>query len=48
MKSHKRSEKGCSGMTRRDALRLGAGVAAGAAVGPFVLRVAGAADAFNW
>jgi multiple sugar transport system substrate-binding protein len=35
-------------MTRRDVLRLGAGVAAGAAVGPFVLRMAGAADAFNW
>ena len=30
-------------MTRRQVLRLGAGVAAGAAVGPFVMRVAGAA-----
>jgi multiple sugar transport system substrate-binding protein len=35
-------------MTRRDALRLGATVAAGAAVGPFVMRLAGAADAFSW
>ena len=34
-------------MTRRQLLRLGAGVAAGAAVGPFVMRVAGAADAFS-
>jgi len=35
-------------MTRRQVLRLGAGVAAGTAVGPFVMRVAGAADAFSW
>ena len=37
-----------SGVSRRDILRLGATAAAGAAVGPFVMRVAGAADAFNW
>lgn len=35
-------------MPRREILRWGAGLAAGAAVGPFVLRTAGAADAFNW
>ena len=34
-----------TGMTRRDVLRLGA---AAATVGPFFLRHAGAADAFNW
>jgi len=48
MKSRKHSERSSQGMTRRDVLRLGAGVAAGAAAGPFVMRVAGAADAFNW
>ncbi len=44
MRNHKRSGAGRDGMTRRDLLRYGAGVAAG----PFVLRYAGAADAFNW
>ena len=39
---------GLPGITRRDALRLGATAAAGVAVGPFVLRVAGAGEAFNW
>ncbi len=39
---------GPEGMTRRDVLRLGAGVTAGAAVGPFVMRVAGAQEAFSW
>ena len=39
---------GVTGISRRDALRLGATAAAGAAVGPFVLRVAGAGEAFNW
>ncbi|MGD0263865.1 MAG: sugar ABC transporter substrate-binding protein [Candidatus Methylomirabilota bacterium] len=48
MKSRKRSERSSQGMTRREVLRLGAGVAAGAAAGPFVMRVAGAADSFNW
>ncbi len=40
MKSPKGSGNGSQDMTRRDVLRLGAGVAAGAAVGPFVMRVA--------
>jgi multiple sugar transport system substrate-binding protein len=35
-------------MTRRDVLRLGAGLASAAAVGPFVLRIAGAGESFNW
>ena len=48
MRNHKRSGAGRVGMTRRDLLRYGAGAAAGAAVGPFVMRVAGAADAFSW
>ena len=48
MKLRRRREQNSKGMTRRDVLRLGAGVAVGAAVGPFVMRVAGAADAFNW
>jgi multiple sugar transport system substrate-binding protein len=48
MLSHKQSEQRPKGLTRREVLRLGAGVVAGAAVGPFVLRTAGAADAFNW
>ena len=39
---------GVTGISRRDALRLGATAAVGAAVGPFVMRVAGAADAFSW
>ena len=39
---------GATGISRRDALRLGATAAAGVAVGPFVLRVAGAGDAFSW
>ncbi len=36
------------GVTRRDALRLGTGLIAGAALGPHVLRVARAADGFTW
>jgi multiple sugar transport system substrate-binding protein len=48
MKTRKQSPQGSRGITRRDVFRLGAGVAAGAAVGPFVMRVAGAADAFSW
>jgi hypothetical protein len=48
MKTRKQSPQGSRGITRRDVLRLGAGVAAGAAVGPFVMRVAGAGEAFNW
>ena len=43
----KRQDSGFRGMTRREVLRLGGVLAAGAA-GPFVLRHAGAADAFNW
>ncbi len=37
-----------SGLFRRDVLRLGAAAAAGAAVGPFVMRVARPADGFSW
>ena len=48
MKVRKSSGDGLQGMTRRDVLRLGAGVAAGAAVGPFVMRVARAGEAFSW
>ena len=48
MKVCKINKTGVQGMTRRDVLRLGAGVAAGAAVGPFVMRVARAGEAFSW
>ena len=48
MKMRKSSGNRSQGMTRRDVLRLGAGVAAGAAVGPFVMRVARAGEAFSW
>ena len=48
MKQRKPHSVAFQRMTRRDVLRLGATAAAGAAVGPFVMRVAGAADAFNW
>ncbi len=48
MTPRKPSEWGSPKMTRRDVLRLGAGVASAAAVGPFVLRVAGAGESFNW
>jgi len=48
MTTRKHDVRNSGGMTRRDALRLGATVAAGAAVGPFVMRLAGAADAFSW
>ena len=48
MRSRNQDRQNGRGMTRREALRLGAAAAAGAAVGPFVMRVAGAADAFSW
>jgi multiple sugar transport system substrate-binding protein len=48
MTSQKRGGKTGPGMTRRDVLQLGAGVAAGVAAGPFVMRVAGAGESFNW
>jgi len=48
MKSHNYGDRSAREMTCRDVLRLGAGVATAAAVGPFVMRTAGAADAFNW
>ena len=48
MTQRKQREAGTSRMSRRDVLRLGAAATAGAAVGPFVMRVAGAADAFSW
>jgi len=48
MKRRRQHATGFPGISRRDALRLGATAVAGAAVGPFVMRVAGAADAFSW
>ena len=48
MKQRRQPAVGSRGMTRREILRLGAAVIAGAAAGPFVLRYAGAADAFSW
>ena len=48
MKQRRQHVTGLTGISRRDALRLGATVAVGVAVGPFVMRVAGAADAFSW
>jgi multiple sugar transport system substrate-binding protein len=48
MKQRRRQVTSVPGISRRDALRLGATAAVGAAVGPFVMRVAGAADAFSW
>ncbi len=48
MKPRRKSIAGASDVTRRDVLRIGATAAAGAAVGPFVMRVARAADAFSW
>ena len=48
MKQRKQHVTGSGGVSRRDVLRLGATAAAGAAVGPFVMRVAKAADGFSW
>ena len=48
MKQGRRHVTGLTGISRRDALRLGATAAAGETVGPFVMRLAGAADAFSW
>jgi len=47
MKQRSRRDAGSRGMTRRDVLRLGATVAAGAAVGPFV-ATPGHGQTFNW
>jgi len=47
MKKATRQGVGSRGMTRRDVLRLGATVAAGAAVGPFVVTP-GHGQTFNW
>jgi len=47
MEQRKRQRVGARGMSRREVLRLGSILAAGAA-GPFVLRRAGAAEAFSW
>jgi multiple sugar transport system substrate-binding protein len=47
MKKAMRQGVGSRGMTRRDVLRLGATVAAGAAVGPFVVTP-GHGQTFNW
>src|SRR5512137_2898607 len=47
MKQRRRQVTSVPGISRRDALRLGA-TAAAVAAGPFVLRVAGAGEAFNW
>ena len=48
MRQRRQHVTGSSGMSRRDVLRLGAAATAGVAAGPFVMRVAGAADAFSW
>ena len=48
MKKRRQPGIGLRGISRRDALRFGAMAVASAAVGPFVMRVAGAADAFSW
>ena len=48
MKKRRQPGTGLTGISRRDALRLGATAVASAVVGPFVMRVAGAADAFSW
>ncbi len=48
MNKRRQPDTGLRGISRRDALRLGAMAVASAAVGPFVMRVAGAADAFSW
>ena len=47
MKKGTRQTVGSRGMTRRDVLRLGATVAAGAAVGPFI-HTPGHGQTFNW
>jgi len=48
MKARRQAAQEPQGVSRRKALQLGAAAAAGAAVGPFVMRVAKAADAFSW
>ena len=48
MKAQRKTAQDAQGVSRRKALQLGAATVAGAAVGPFVLRVAGAGEAFNW
>jgi ABC-type glycerol-3-phosphate transport system substrate-binding protein len=48
MKQERQHVTGLTGRSRRGALWLGATAVAGAAVGPFVMRVSGAADAFSW
>ena len=48
MTSRRRRDRTAPRMTRREILRLGAGAVAGAAVGPFVFRLARAGEAFNW
>jgi multiple sugar transport system substrate-binding protein len=47
MKQRKRQVAGSRGITRREVLRLGATVAAGAAVGPFI-ATPGHGQTFNW
>jgi multiple sugar transport system substrate-binding protein len=47
MKQPKRNGMGSRGVTRREVLRLGATVAAGAAVGPFI-ATPGHGQTFNW
>jgi len=47
MKQRRRTHTGSNSMTRREVLRLGATVAAGAAVGPFI-STPGHGQTFNW
>ena len=48
MEQHTRKPAGHSTVGRREFLRVTGAAAAGLAVGPFVLRRAGAGDAFSW
>ena len=48
MKAQRKTAQGAQSVSRRQVLQLGGALAAGAAVGPFVMRVAGAGEAFNW
>ena len=48
MKKRREDAASSNSVSRRKVLRLGATAVVGAAVGPFVMRVAGAADAFSW
>jgi multiple sugar transport system substrate-binding protein len=48
MRAQRQTVRDARGVSRRKVLQLGAAAAAGAAAGPFVMRVARAADGFSW